>query len=216
MPGGGRYMGTGMHSCLICDDHALVREGLAVLLGSRWPDARISQAASFPDAWAAAAAAPDVCLVDLVMPGADERSGVAGIRAAAPAARIIIITGSQEDSLLLDLVESGVDGFIPKSCDSALLLAAIELVTAGGRYLPPRVAHLAAQRRNSETPNANPSPRQREVLMLISQGLSNKAIANRLGLSPATVKTHVAVAIAAVGAANRTEAAIKATAAGLI
>ncbi|WP_426170028.1 response regulator [Sandarakinorhabdus sp. DWP1-3-1] len=205
-----------MRSCLICDDHAMVRDALAALVGSRWPDAEIRHAASFPEAWSLAAAGPDICLVDLVMPGADERAGVAGIRAAAPGARVIIITGTQDDALLLDLIESGVDGFVPKACDSALLLAAIELVAAGGRYLPPRIAHIATERRGGDNRTVSATPRQREVLLLISQGLSNKAIAKRLGLSPATVKTHVAVAIATVGAANRTEAAMKATLAGLI
>ena len=102
-------------------------------------------------------------------------------------------------------------------------MAAIDLVLAGGRYMPPRVAELAAQMQGgaspateSRTPKPAVTARQADVLRLVADGYSNKEIARALDLSPATVKTHVAQTIAAIGATNRTEAAIRARALGLI
>lgn len=212
-----------MRSCLICDDHELVREALAAAIARRWPGAAVSQAADFPEAWAMARAGPDLCLVDLVMPGAEPVEGVAGVLGVAPQSRLLVVTGSHDDGLLLELLGRGVHGFVPKTSPGEVILAAIELVLAGGIYLPPRVAELAGAR--SSAPPASPAPepgsrvvtdRQQQVLKLIARGLSNKEIARSLGVSPATVKTHVTNAIGSVGAANRTEAAMRARALGLI
>ena len=209
-----------MRSCLICDDHALVREALAGAVAQRWPAAAITQAADFPAAWRAASTAPELCLVDLAMPGADERAGIAGMFAAAPGLRLLVVTGSHDDRLLLDLLKSGVAGFVPKTSGIEIVVAAAQLVLAGGQYLPPRVADLAAIARASDHSGSNGktavTTRQRDVLRLIADGHSNKEIARQLALSPATVKTHVAQAVLAIGALNRTDAAIKALARGII
>ena len=216
-----------MQSCLICDDHALVREALAGAVARRWPMTTIAQAGSFPEAWARAEERPggghDLCLADLAMPGANEREGIAGLRRAAPTMPVLVITGSHDDRLLLDLIGDGVAGFVPKTSGTDIIMAAIELVLAGGRYMPPRVAELAAQVQGgaglsaeSRTPKPAVTARQADVLRLVADGYSNKEIARALDLSPATVKTHVAQTIAAIGATNRTEAAIRARALGLI
>ena len=204
-----------LQRCLIADDHPLLRDSLAMLIAARWPSAEIFTAGNFPEAWEQAATAPDLCLLDLTMPGAEPLAGVAGVQAAAPGARILIVTGSDDDALLLSLVSAGIAGFVPKRAAAPLLLAAIELVLAGGRYLPDRLAALAVATGNRR-PEAQVTPRQIDVLRLMAAGLTNKGIAKQLGLSPATVKTHAALAISAVGASNRTEAAIRAAAAGLI
>jgi DNA-binding NarL/FixJ family response regulator len=211
-----------VRSCLICDDHQLVREALAGAVAHRWPDATIAQAGNFPEAWAKAAAAPDLCLADLTMPGAEERAGIAELRRVAPATPVLVITGSHDDRLLLDLIADGVAGFVPKTSGTQIILAAIELVLAGGRYMPPRVAELAAGAQgDGEAPAARVArpvvtARQADVLRLVALGYSNKEVARDLDLSPATVKTHVAQALAAIGATNRTEAAMRARALGLI
>ena len=154
------------------------------------------------------------------MPGADGRAGIAGLLRAAPETPIIILTGAHDDQILIDLLATGVDGFIQKTSGTDIILAAIDLVLAGGRYLPPRLAELVAAALSAPAPpNAERTlvtPRQKEVLRLIADGLSNKEIARALGVAPTTVKTHVAQAIASVGALNRTDAAIKATSLGLI
>jgi DNA-binding NarL/FixJ family response regulator len=211
-----------MRTCLICDDHAMMREALAGAVAIGWPEATVIQAADFPSAWAAAAAKPDLILSDLVMPGASPVEGVRRLRDAAPGAPILVITGNEEDAVLLALLDLGIAGFAPKTSKSAIIEAAIRLVLAGGRYLPPRIAELAAgQRGASEALRsyaAGPrlTERQTDVLKLIATGQSNKEIARDLDLSPATIKAHAAAAIAALGAVNRTEAVIKARGLGLI
>ncbi len=210
-----------MRLCLICDDHALVRDAVTALVRRRWPDAEILQAADFPSAWQLAARGPELCLVDLTMPGAAPLEGVSGVVAAAPETRLLVLTGQDDDALMLDLLRLGVAGFASKTLAPAVLAAAIELVVAGGRYLPPRLAELAPAASVAPAPPkawATPAvtDRQLMVLRLLAQGLSNKQIARDLDLSPATVKTHVATLIAIVGATNRTEAAARARALGLL
>jgi DNA-binding NarL/FixJ family response regulator len=207
-----------MRSCLICDDHALVRDALAGAVASRWPKASIVQAADFTEGWLHAADEPDLIIADLGMPGADARTGLARLRAAAPDAPIIVVTGSFDDTILLDVLDSGIAGFIPKTSGTDIIVAAIDLVLKGGCYLPPRVIELALANRGSPPGGRKElvTLRQLEVLRLMADGYSNKEIARRLGLSPATIKTHIAQIIAATGAHNRTDAAIRAVSLGLI
>ena len=204
-----------MRRCLIADDHELVRDALAGAVAGRWPEAELVEAGDFPTAWARAEG-NDLILADLLMPGATGTEGIARLHALAPATPLVVITGTHDDGALMALLSLGVAGFLGKNEGTAVILAAIELVLAGGRYLPPRVAELAAGV-GATPPEASPiSPRQREVLRLIAGGQSNKEIALALHVSPATVKTHVATAIAVLGAQNRTDAAIKARGRGWI
>jgi DNA-binding NarL/FixJ family response regulator len=201
-----------MRSCLICDDHALMRDALAMTVAARWPEAEIGTASTYPEAWSRSEAQPDLCLVDLVMPGATEREGVRELRARAPDAKLIVVTGSHDDELLLELLRSDIAGFVPKTSASEIIVAAIELALAGGRYLPPRVAELAdraGERPKQPNQPGTVTPRQRRILELVAEGMSNKEIARTLDISPSTVKTHVAQAIAMMGGANRTDAAVK-------
>lgn len=205
-----------MRRCLICDDHELVRGALAAAVSSRWPDIAVQEAGDFPAAWAAAAG-QDLILADLLMPGAAPVDGVARLHALALATPLVVITGTPDDRMLLELLALGVAGFIGKNESTAMILAAIEVALAGGRYLPARIAELAAGA--VDVPASGPAPvstRQREVLRLIAGGQSNKEIAITLHLSPATVKAHVAGAIAAIGAQNRTDAAVQARSRGWI
>ena len=207
-----------MRRCLIADDHALVRAALAATVASNWPDAEIVEAVDFPSAWALAATCPDLCLADLDMPGAAPVDGVERLRAAAPDMPVLVVTGSYDDAMMLDLIARGVAGFAPKTLSAAIITAAIRLVLAGGRYLPPRLAELHA-RNDPPPPRAAASalsPRQREVVQLMAQGLSNKDIARVLHVAPATVKSHVAQVIALTGAVNRTDASMRAQRLGLV
>lgn len=203
-----------MRSCLICDDHEMMREALSGAVALGWPDARVTHAADYPSAWRAAAIAPDLIISDLVMPGAGPIEGVRGLIAAAPATPVLVVTGNDDDTVLLELLRLGVAGFAPKTSRSAVIEAAIRLVLAGGRYLPPRLADLAM---GASTPVSATdriavrlTERQTEVLRMIAAGQSNKEIARVLDLSPATIKAHAAAAFAALGAANRTEAVVRA------
>ncbi len=209
-----------MKSCLICDDHVLVREALAGTVRLGWPATAITEVGDFPAAWAAAADGHALCIVDLMMPGAGPIEGVMGIRRIAPETAILVVTGTQDDRLLLDLLDLGISGFAPKTASGAIIEAALRLIVAGGRYLPPRLAEIAASRidtgavaRVRDSAAAAPgtlTDRQLAVLRLVASGLSNKEVAQSLDLSPATVKTHLAHIQAVLHAKNRTDAAQRA------
>ncbi len=208
-----------MQSCLIADDHAMLRDAIAGTVALGWPAADIVQCGDFPSAWAAAAARPDLIISDLIMPGSAPLPGIAALRAAAPATPILVVTGSEDDATLLALFDLGVAGLAPKTSKAALIDAAIRVIVAGGRYLPPRLLDLAASRGQGTAPRPAPArltARQVDVLRLIAAGQSNKEIARDLDLSPATVKAHTAAAIAALGAGNRAEAVFRAREAALI
>jgi DNA-binding NarL/FixJ family response regulator len=216
-----------MPSCLVCDDHALMREALVGTVRMAWPDTRIVEAETFHEAWAKAAQQPDFILADLAMPGADPLDGIDGLMKAAPAARLLVITASQDDQMMLDLLRRGVAGFAPKAATSAIIEAALHLVAAGGTYLPPRLADLAtgiaSLRREAQAGGSGGTEssvqltaRQHNILRLLTLGKSNKEIARSLDLAPSTVKSHVSQILSRLSAANRTEALSKAQALNLL
>jgi two-component system, NarL family, nitrate/nitrite response regulator NarL len=207
-------------TCLVCDDHAMMREAITGAVQFAWPKAEVTQAGDYHAAWSAMAQAPDLCISDLVMPGATPLEGIRRLRAAAPDTPILVVTGNEEDATLLALFDLGIAGFAPKSSKSAVIEAAIRLILAGERYLPPRLIELAAVR-GGAAPRMSPAERhlterQSDILNRIATGKSNKEIARDLGLSPATVKAHIAAVILALGAVNRTDAVYKARDFGLI
>ncbi|NNM76235.1 response regulator transcription factor [Sphingomonas sp. ID1715] len=186
--------------CLIGDDHPLMRQALAATVTGRWPAMIVEQAASFPEVWAAAAKAPEVCLVDLAMPGAEPVEGVARVREIAPETVILVVTGLTDPALLAKVRECGVTAILSKTFEAEELLAPIQaaLGLPGGE----------------ETPSL--TERQRDVLRLMGAGLTNKEIGLRLGIAPATVKIHVSRIITLMGAVNRTDAVFRAEKRGLV
>lgn len=179
---------------LICDDHPLMREAVAGALRDRWPNLALDEAGDWPTAWALAEAGPAFCLVDLDMPGAEPVAGLAGLRARAPAAAILALTGLTDADLLAAARAAGAAEVYSKNTDPGVLIARI------AERLPALQAAEAARL----------PPRQQEVLALLAEGLTNKEIARRLGIAPATVKIHVARLSAWLGAANRTDAVARA------
>lgn len=202
-----------MNHCLIADDHAMLRDALVGSVRLGWPAANISEAEDFPSAWAAAASGPDLILSDLVMPGAEPLEGIERLIKVAPGTPLLVITGNDDDQLLLALFDLGVAGYLPKSSRSATIEAAIGLILTGERFIPARVLDLIAARGTGSGDSAANGPltaRQLDVLRLLAQGLTNKEIARELVLSPATVKAHAAAIFETLGAGNRTEAVSKA------
>ncbi|HEY8571844.1 response regulator transcription factor [Phenylobacterium sp.] len=180
---------------LICDDHPLMREAVAGALRDRWPNLTLDEAGDYPTAWRLAeAGGPAFCLVDLDMPGAAPVDGVAALHACAPQALILALTGLTDAGLLEAVRAAGAAEVFSKNTDATLLIANLaerlpELQGAEAARLPPR---------------------QQQVLGLLAEGLTNKEIARRLAISPATVKIHVARLTTWLGAANRTDAAVRA------
>lgn len=203
-----------MRSALICDDHAMMREAMAGLVAISWPDTTITRAADFPAAWSAMGCQPDLCICDLAMPGASPVDGIGELRIRSPATPILIVTGNEDDTLLLELFDMGVAGYVPKTARSVLIETAIRLVLSGERYLPARILELVSSGHGSASTKANGTPvlsrRQIDVLRLVAAGQSNKEIARAMVLSPSTIKAHLAAAMAVLGATNRTEAVVMA------
>ncbi|CAM3164679.1 LuxR family transcriptional regulator [Sphingomonas antarctica] len=210
-----------MKTCLVADDHVMMRDALAGTVRLVWPEVAIVEVGDFPGAWTAAKRSADIAIVDLMMPGAMPREGIKTLREAAPDMPILVITGTDDDRLMMDLLALGIAGFAAKTSNSSVIEAALRLIDAGGRYLPPRLAEIAtsrhaasagfSDRRPSDgSVGANLTDRQRDVLRLVARGLSNKEIASELKLAPETVKTHLARIQTILGARNRTDAVTRA------
>ncbi len=209
-----------MMSFLLCDDHALVRDALAGTVRTGWPGARVTLANDFPAAWEQGVLGHDLIVCDLVMPGSAPLAGIDRLMQAAPGTPLLILTGTEDDTLLLDLLDRGVAGFAPKTANGSIVEAAMRLILAGGRYLPERIAQIASARIGDGSVPAvrddmvrlseRLTPRQINVLRLIAKGQSNKEIARALDLAPSTVKTHISQVLTCLGATNRTDAAVKA------
>lgn len=196
---------------LICDDHAIVREAIAEVLAQSISDCRIAQAADFAQALDCVASdPPDLVLCDLAMPGADPRTGIGKLLKQVPSVPICVLTGSQDHGLMVDLLSAGVSGFVGKFSSGAVIAAAVNLILAGGRYVPPEVLDLLPDGTAAELvepPTIRLTAQQARVLTLVGEGKSNKLIAQILNVAPSTVKTHLDQAMRVLNATNRYEAA---------
>lgn len=211
---------------LICDDHPIVAAALGMTLETAF-DAQVHIALNCAQALEQIRQIGrlDLLMLDLHIPGEEARGNLAAARAACPDTPIVVFSGSDDAHNLRLALEMDVAGFLPKSSPPEVVEAALRLVLAGGRYLPDAVRLLAlaepAPVRVVPTNGAGAAPttltvRQRHVLQLLAQGSPNKQIARELGISPATVKAHVAQVLAALGAGNRTEAVMVAHQRGLL
>jgi DNA-binding NarL/FixJ family response regulator len=197
---------------LIADDHPVVRDGLAAMLGTQ-PDFVVAgQAATGAEAvQQTQRLRPDVILLDLEMPDLDGVEALRQIRTANPAARVIVFTAFDTDERIVAAIQAGASGYLLKGSPREELFRAVRVVAEGGSLLHPVVATklMNAVRAHSRR-DAEPEPltdREREVLQLVAQGKSNKAIAAALHITERTVKFHVSAILGKLGAGNRTEAA---------
>jgi NarL family two-component system response regulator LiaR len=205
---------------LIADDHGVVREGLRAFLALQDDIEVVAEAADGEEAVdAVQRLAPDVALVDLVMPGVDGIEAIRRIRALDTATRVVVLTSFVDEDKMLPAVRAGAVGYLLKDVQPQELVGAIRTVHDGGTLLHPTVIEELVREvsRDGERPAAdNPlTQREREVLALIARGRANKAIAFELGVAEKTVKTHVGHVLAKLGVADRTQAALHAVRAGL-
>lgn len=208
---------------LIADDHALFRDGLSMHLEQIAPRAVISQAGNFSQAVKILEAEPqiDLIIIDLDMPDMKWEEGLAQLKANAPGARFIVISASEDNRNIKKALELGISGYIPKRSETKVLTSALKLILDGGTYLPPSIlehanAGLFGDSNEGKTKGKTLTPRQSEVLSYVAEGMSNKQIAYKMGVSEATVKLHINALLRAVGATNRTQAVIIAQKMGLI
>lgn len=210
---------------LVVDDHALIREALRGVLGELRPDATVLDASDCREAMRIAAESADgleLILLDLGLPDGDGFEILADLRALYPAVAIVVLSATKDRDSVTRSLDLGALGFIPKTATRAVMTSALQLVFAGGIYVPPEILQRdqeAVATRPATPLGASPSDlglteRQVDVLALMMKGKSNKAICRDLDLAEATVKNHVTAVLKALKVTNRTEAVIAVAALG--
>ena len=208
-----------MIKVMLVDDHAVVRGGLAQLVEASGDMLVVGTAADGAEALAVARSArPDVVLMDLQMPGMD---GVAATRALVDeglGAEVVILTSYSDGERIIGALDAGAVGYLLKDADPEDILEGIRAVSRGESPLHPRAARELLTARHSAPPGERApqlTGRELEVLRLVRQGLANKQIARRLGISERTVKAHLTSVFQRLDVADRTQAALWAERNGL-
>ena len=188
---------------LIADDHKIVRMGLKALISSERDMAVVGEADDGEAAVRAALElAPDIVVMDLMMPVMSGEEAIGELHRRLPAVRTIVLTSFSSSDRIVQALEAGATGAVLKTADDATLLKAIRDVSQGRKFISPEIRKLIA----ADPPARKLSPRQREVLESLTQGLSNKDIAVKLGISNPRVEELMVSLLSKIGAANRTEA----------
>ncbi len=211
---------------LLADDQALVRAGFRALLDAQDDIEVVGEASDGDEALAMARRfGPDVVLMDIRMPGTD---GLAATRAIVGddrlgGVRIVILTTFELDEYVFEAIRSGASGFLVKDTEPVELLRAVRAVAAGDALLSPGVTRRLIGEFASQTREPRPTPaldslteREREVMGLVAEGLSNDEIAERLYVSPMTAKTHVSRAMTKLAARDRAQLVVFAYESGLV
>jgi len=187
---------------VIVDDQAMLRGALAALLELESDLTVVGVAGTGEEAVEVASATrPDVCLMDIQMPGMDGIAATAAVRAASPGTRVLIVTTFARPGYLRSALDAGASGFVVKDAPAEQLADAVRRVHAGLRVVDPALAEA------SLFEGANPlSEREQQVLRLAADGRSAATIASEVFLSPGTVRNNLSAAIGKVGAANRAQA----------
>lgn len=208
---------------LICDDQAVVCDGLEMILGS---DAEIEVVGTAYDGEEAlnkiATTRPDMVLMDLKMPGMNGLQATREIHRRYPEIKVLVLTTFGDDEWVFDAIRSGAAGYLLKGTPRADLLKAIKGTAAGQTHVDPAVAgklftHIAQSATQPETTlDYDMSEREIEVLNLLAHGLTNAEIADRLSITRGTVRNYVSSILAKLGVEDRTQAALIAVQHGLV
>ncbi|MGV0744180.1 response regulator transcription factor [Mycolicibacterium sp. XJ870] len=210
---------------VVADDQALVRAGFVALLDAQDGIEVVAEADTGSAALAAAVETrPDVVLMDIRMP---EMDGLAATRAIAEdptlsAVRVVVLTTFELDEYVFEAMRAGASGFLVKHTEPAELVRAVRVVAAGDALLSPSVTRRLVSEfaAHAKTPIAPALPdltaREREVMALVAEGLTNAEIGERLFMSPATARTHVSRILTKLGARDRTQLVVLAYESGLV
>ena len=197
---------------LIVEDHQIVADGLTALLNDQKDMSVVGNVASVAEsAPAAAELMPDVVLLDFRLNDGTGADAAAAIRRVAPQSKHIFLTREDSDVAKFAALESGASGFIHKSRAASEVVDAIRTVAGGGTMITPStIATLLNRRRQSDSQRESLTAREKEVLRLMAEGESSRDIASRLGISYATVRTHIRSLGAKLGVHSKVQAIVKA------
>lgn len=203
---------------LLIDDHVMFRQGLKLLLSDLDESLQFMESGSCEKAVDLLAGDTcDLILLDLNMPGIKGLGALRMILGAAPEVPVAVLSGETGSDLIRAAIDEGASGFVPKSSSSELLVAALQLILAGGVYLPEDVLGESIAERSTASDKQLDllSHRQTDVLLRAIKGQPNKVIAIDMGIAEGTVKTHLSAAFKILGVHNRTEAVFAAARLGL-
>jgi DNA-binding NarL/FixJ family response regulator len=196
---------------LLADDHAILRQGLKLLLQSQ-PGISVAGEAADGDAVVRQARAlkPDVVVMDISMPGINGLIATRTLKELEPEIRIVVLTRHEDQTHLEELLRAGASGYVSKQSPPEQILAAIRATAGGGLYIDPALKDLVAERllerpARAAKPAAALSPRESEVLRLIALGHTNKEIAADLSISVKTVEVHKTNAMRKLGLTGRVD-----------
>ncbi|MBI4985332.1 MAG: response regulator transcription factor [Rhodocyclales bacterium] len=213
---------------LIIDDHPLIRDGIAGVLCRMNRNIRLTRAVDCGSGLAAIATErPDLVLLDLGLPDVAGTVAIDSIRAACPDVPVVVLSGKDDRETVLEALDHGVAGFIPKNMTADQIWSALGVVIAGSVYLPAGVVDaptLASPPPRHQSGGTGPrdlfaqiglTDRQHDILRALVAGLSNKEIAERLSLAEPTVKAHVSAVLRAMNVGSRTQAVLWLTRRGI-
>ncbi len=203
---------------LIVEDHQIVADGLTALLNTQKDMTVVGHAGSVAEsAEKAAELTPDIVLLDFRLNDGTGADAAAAIRRVMPQAKHIFLTREDSDVARFAALESGASGFIHKSKAANEVVQAIRTVASGGNLITPSaVASLLNRRRQTDSQRESLTSREKEVLRLMADGVSSRDIAGRLGISYATVRTHIRSLGAKLGVHSKVQAIVKARELALI
>ncbi|MGZ4696342.1 MAG: response regulator [Oryzihumus sp.] len=214
---------TGPTRVFLVDDHKVVRTGLAAYLATEEGIDVVGGAADGRRALEelavleAAGRLPDVVLMDLEMPQMGGVEATGEVKRRWPDVEVVAVTSFVEESSIRDVLQAGATGYLLKHADAPDVAAAIRAAVAGEVHLDPVAAKaLTASLRTPRSAAADLTPREREVLVLLAEGGTNRQIARLLGVTERTARTHVSNILAKLGLASRTQAALWAVREGLV
>lgn len=200
----------------VCDDHDILRKGLRSLFDSV-PDLEWAGEAGDGESALAQVAelAPEVILLDLLMPGLSEGELIRQVRSVAPGSHILVLSSSQEDEMILGSLEAGANGYLHKTCSPEALIQGICDVATGEMVIPAHLLKNLPAILHHQQEGKLLSKREIQVLGLIGQGRSNRMIATQLNLAENTIISHVTRILHKLGLKNRTQAALYARQRGI-
>jgi DNA-binding NarL/FixJ family response regulator len=197
----------------VIDDHPLVHEIMPAMLRRALGDVSVASEATLEGGLSRAggAVAPDLVLLDLGLPGCRGLDALLRFRREFPKLPLVVLSGDCDRGTILGALDAGAVGFIPKTSEPDVMIAALKVVAAGGTYVPPE----ALEGVDARSQALDLTERQRDVLRLILKGYNNERIATELAIAPNTVKQHAHAVFAALGVSTRAEAMIAAARRGL-